>query len=90
MVFMIVGNTKLQVTSVPEARGRVMSLYGVIFLGSTPIGSPIVGWIGQHLGPRAGFIISGSIAVAAAAVVLSIARRRVRTPETADAALSAG
>ena len=90
MVFMIVGNTKLQVTSVPEARGRVMSLYGVIFLGSTPIGSPIVGWIGQHLGPRAGFIISGSIAVAAAAVVLSIARRRVRTPESADAALSAG
>ena len=76
MVFMIVGNTGLQTSSVPQARGRVMSLYGVIFLGSTPIGSPIVGWIGEHLGARAGFIISGSIAVLAAAVVLSIARRR--------------
>lgn len=77
MAFMIVGNTKLQLTSVPEARGRVMALYGVIFLGSTPIGSPIVGWIGEHLGPRAGYVISGAIAVAAGAVVLGLARRAV-------------
>jgi MFS family permease len=86
MAFMIVGNTKLQLTSVPEARGRVMALYGVIFLGSTPIGSPIVGWIGEHLGPRAGYLIAGAIAVAAGGVVLALARRAGRAVDAAVAA----
>ncbi len=63
MAFMITGNTILQVTARPEARGRVMALYGVVFLGSTPIGSPIAGWVGQHLGPRVGMIGGGAIAL---------------------------
>ncbi|MEX2252786.1 MAG: MFS transporter [Thermoleophilaceae bacterium] len=83
MFFMIVGNTKLQLTSVPEARGRVMALYGVIFLGSTPIGSPITGWIGEHLGPRAGYLISGTIALTAGLVVLGLARRSAQTQSNA-------
>jgi MFS family permease len=82
MAFMITGNTKLQLASVPQARGRVMALYGVIFLGSTPIGSPIVGWIGEHLGPRAGYVITGTIAVLAGGVVLALARRAVRAEAT--------
>ena len=52
MAFMITGNTMLQLTSRPEARGRVMALYGIVFLGSTPIGAPIAGVIGEHLGAR--------------------------------------
>ena len=38
MAFMITGNTVLQLHARPQARGRVMALYGVVFLGSTPIG----------------------------------------------------
>jgi MFS family permease len=75
MTFMIVGNTKLQTTAKPEARGRVMALYGVIFLGSIPIGSPVVGWIGEHLGPRAGYLLSGALAVTCGVVVLALVRR---------------
>jgi MFS family permease len=75
MSFMIVGNTGLQLAARPEARGRVMAIYGVIFLGSTPIGSPVIGWIGEHLGPRIDFVIAGSLAIALGAAVL-FARRR--------------
>ena len=43
--FIATANTTLQLTSRPEMRGRVMALYAIAFLGSTPVGSPIVGWI---------------------------------------------
>lgn len=62
MAFLITGNTMLQLNARPEARGRVMALYGIVFLGSTPIGAPIAGVIGEHLGPRVGFVISGMVA----------------------------
>jgi predicted MFS family arabinose efflux permease len=78
MAFMIVGNTGLQLAARPEARGRVMAIYGVLFLGSTPIGSPAVGWIGERLGPRLDFVLAGSIAVALGAVALW-ARRQAAT-----------
>ncbi|MGH2525332.1 MAG: MFS transporter, partial [Actinomycetota bacterium] len=54
IVFLITANSTLQLTAPPEMRGRVMALYGIVFLGSTPIGGPIAGWVGEHLGPRAG------------------------------------
>ncbi len=76
MTFMIVGNTGLQLAARPEARGRVMAIYGVIFLGSTPIGSPVVGWIGEHLGPRIDFALTGGLAVVLGVGALW-ARRRI-------------
>lgn len=61
-------------------RGRVMSLYLLVFLGSTPIGGPIVGWVAETFNPRAGFVVGGvaSIvgALGAAAVLLRDRRRR--------------
>jgi MFS family permease len=62
MAFMITGNTMLQLRALPQARGRVMALYGIVFLGSTPIGAPIAGVIGQRLGPQVGFVLSGLVA----------------------------
>jgi MFS family permease len=44
--------TVLQLASKPEMRGRVMALWALAWLGSTPIGGPIVGWIGQEFGAR--------------------------------------
>jgi MFS family permease len=52
--FMATGNSTLQLTSPPEMRGRVMSLWFVAFQGSTPIGGPIVGAVMAGFGPRAG------------------------------------
>jgi MFS family permease len=57
--FIATANTTLQLTSRPDMRGRVMALYAIAFLGSTPIGSPIIGWISAVWGPRIGFAVGG-------------------------------
>ena len=80
MAFMITGNTMLQLNARPEARGRVMALYGIVFLGSTPIGAPIAGVIGEHLGPRVGFVISGLVAGGLGLVLLAARARRAAVP----------
>ena len=69
IVFAITGNATLQLTSAPELRGRVMALYTVVFIGSTPIGGPIAGVVGEHLGPRVGLVAGGVVAIAAGLVV---------------------
>jgi MFS family permease len=75
MCFMITANTLLQLSAVPQARGRVMALYGMVFLGSTPFGAPVAGWIGQTFGPRAEFLAMGLLAMAIGGAVLAWARR---------------
>lgn len=60
------GNVTLQMESPPAMRGRVMSLWAMVFLGSTPIGGPIIGFLGQHLGPRWGIATGGISAILAA------------------------
>ncbi|MET0433462.1 MAG: MFS transporter [Cellulomonas sp.] len=52
LTMMTAANTTIQMSTDPVVRGRVMSLYMIVMLGATPIGSPIVGWIGEHFGPR--------------------------------------
>ncbi len=64
MVFMIIGNSTLQLTSRPDMRGRVMALYGIVFLGGTPFGGPIAGWLADELGPRASLALGGVVAIA--------------------------
>ena len=76
MTFMATANSTCQLSSAPEMRGRVMALYGLVFLGSTPIGGPIVGWISQHLGPRYGMGIGGVATILAATATASVMLRR--------------
>jgi len=66
--FVAVANTTIQLTSAPEMRGRVMALYAIAFLGTTPIGGPTVGWIAQHYGARFGFGIGGVATIVATAL----------------------
>jgi MFS family permease len=58
--FTSLGNATLQLTSSAEMRGRVMALWTVAFLGSTPIGGPVIGAIGEHVGPRWALALGGS------------------------------
>ena len=60
-------NSSLQLAAPPELRGRIMALYSVVFIGSTPIGAPLVGWLAEVAGPRAGLVLGGIAALAAAA-----------------------
>jgi len=57
--FNSLAKTALQLSATPGMRGRVMSLWGVAWLGSTPVGGPIVGWIGEEFGARWSLIIGG-------------------------------
>lgn len=66
----------LQIRSSPPMRGRVMALYSVVFIGSTPIGGPIIGWAAQHFGPRFGFAIGGLATVVTAMVARPAVRAR--------------
>lgn len=83
VTFLAVGNTTLQLTSEPRFRGRVMALWAVAFLGSTPLGAPIVGAVSEHISPRGGLVIGGLACLAAAAVgAAALARTgRIRAPE---------
>jgi MFS family permease len=60
-------NSALQLAVDPAMRGRVMALYSVVFLGSTPIGAPLVGWIAEVAGPRGGLLLGAVAALATAA-----------------------
>jgi MFS family permease len=64
--FISQSNILLQLKSIPEMRGRVMALWTVAFLGSTVIGAPIIGWIGETFSPRWGLGVSGLAAIIAA------------------------
>jgi MFS family permease len=75
IIFNTVARTLLILGSEPTVRGRVMSLYTIVFLGSTPIGGPIVGWACQVWGPRSGFVIAGVTAVAAAAAMFRLRKK---------------
>ena len=56
-------NSSLQLRVRPNMRGRVMALYSVVFLGSNPIGGPLMGWISSAAGPRAGLLLGASAAI---------------------------
>jgi MFS family permease len=71
-------NSSLQIAVEPAMRGRVMALYSVVFLGSTPIGSPLMGLLAQAAGPRAG-LLAGAIAALVAAFGARYAYGRATT-----------
>jgi MFS family permease len=72
-------NSTLQLAVSPEMRGRVMALYSVVFLGSTPIGAPLVGWLSEAYDPRVALLLAGVTGVCAAwAARVSFARLRER------------
>jgi MFS family permease len=74
--FLALGNATLQLASEPAMRGRVMALWAVAFLGSTPIGGPIVGWVGEHIGARFALGVGG-VATLASGVLAYRALARI-------------
>ncbi|GGL34185.1 MFS transporter [Phycicoccus endophyticus] len=64
-------NAMVQTRVAPEMRGRVMALYMAIFMGGTPAGAPMIGWVSEQLGPR-WTIGVGALAVGLSLVVVSV------------------
>lgn len=69
ITFLALGNATLQLNSSSHMRGRVMGLWAVAFLGSTPVGGPITGWIGEHIGSRHALGLGGVATLIAAALL---------------------
>ena len=65
----------LQLNTEPALRGRVMGIYTLLFMGGTPLGSPLVGWIAETFGARWSIAIGGIISAVAALVVAVISLR---------------
>jgi len=99
IAFAITANSTLQLTADERMRGRVMSLYSVIFLGSTPIGGALAGVVGEAWGARAGLILGAAAAAIAGVWLLARVRaggvtvpaavpvaRPAAQPDAADAA----
>ncbi|HWS45333.1 MAG TPA: MFS transporter [Acidimicrobiia bacterium] len=83
--FIATANSTLQLTSRPDMRGRVMAIYGIAFLGSTPVGAPIIGWVCAQWGPRVGFAVGGvATLLSGAAAWWSFARMRAERRRGVD------
>jgi MFS family permease len=90
-------NATMQLESEPALRGRVMALYMTIVMGGTPIGSPIIGWIGEQYGARWTLLGGGALTILGVLVAVALFARPARAhaefragierePATADAA----
>jgi MFS family permease len=71
-------NTILQVSSAQGMRGRVMALWAMAFIGSSVLGAPIIGWMGQHIGPRWALGVGAAASLLAGAIGVASARARAR------------
>ena len=80
IAFTAMANGVLQTECAPEMRGRVAALFTVAFLGSTPIGGPIIGWVSQQLGPRAGLWVGGVATLAVTVAAIAGIRRHREVP----------
>jgi MFS family permease len=81
--FVTMASTTLQLHADPAFRGRVMALWVFVYIGTTPLGSIVAGWLSSAAGPRSALWV-GAAACAVAAVVAA----RVHTPPHPDEALA--
>ena len=83
LVFSVANNSFVQLGADPQMRGRVMALYFMCFMGGTPLGAPLIGWVSEHLGAPWGLILGGLVVVVAGLGAGLVLSRRRRAPVAA-------
>jgi len=68
-------NGLIQLTSTPQMRGRVAALYLMVFMGGTPLGAPLIGWIGEAFGARWTMIVGGALSALGVGVAAALYAR---------------
>ncbi len=87
VAFITMTSATLQLTTPAEMRGRVLSLYVTAIIGTTPFGGPVIGWIGEVVGPRATYVVGGLGCIVTVAVAWrSLARSTEAQVSDEDAA----
>ena len=89
IAFLTASTAIVQLRASPDMRGRVLALQAIVFLGSTPIGGPILGYVSDTLGPRAGVLIGGIAACGAGIAGWWVYRRTQAHATDAEAAEAA-
>jgi len=84
VMFIATANSLLQLNSSGAMRGRVMALWAMVFLGSTPIGAPLIGFLAGHYGARFALGVGG-VATLLSAIWAGFALRRIRNTRAAAA-----
>lgn len=82
IAFIATANATIQLQVDPAMRGRVMALYAIGFLGTAPIGAPLVGWISEVSSPRVAMLVGAGAAVVSS---LFLIRRRHRAGAPSEA-----
>jgi predicted MFS family arabinose efflux permease len=80
LIMLISANSFVQTNCEPSLRGRVMGIYLLIFMGGTPLGAPLIGWLAENIGIRMAVFLCG-VVVFLASAVLFVILRRVPGPE---------
>ncbi|SEK48403.1 Predicted arabinose efflux permease, MFS family [Blastococcus sp. DSM 46786] len=65
LVFSVATNSFVQLGVDPQMRGRVMALYFMCFMGGTPVGAPLIGWVSERFGAPWGLVLGGGVCVVA-------------------------
>jgi MFS family permease len=86
LTFTTAANATVQLAAGEQMRGRVMSFYILVFLGTTPLGAPLIGLLAEHAGPRSGLVVGGLLCAACAAVIGLLLRRQSRRSAAASGA----
>jgi len=86
MTTITTANTFVQTTVPGVLRGRVMALYLMVFMGGTPFGAPLIGWVGETFGARWSLIAGGLVSIAGTLLCAVLYLRRSRGPGTSNIA----
>jgi MFS family permease len=89
ITFLNSANGSIQLSTRPEMRSRVLALYVAVRQGTTPVGAPLVGWMGGALGARSSVLVGGVTALAAGIGALALLRAAPDVNRGYAAALSA-
>jgi MFS family permease len=80
LTMLITANSLIQVNSDPAIRGRVSGIYLLIFMGGTPFGAPLIGWLVEVLGVRETIALCGLISLGACLTIWFVFRNKVKLP----------
>ena len=96
ITFQATANSLLQLNSDPALRGRIMALYVMVFVGTTPIGGPVLGWVAEQFGARTGLGLGGLATLIASTALLwglghwHVGQLNLSHRPTSDTGLAAG
>ena len=81
LTMLITANSLIQVNSDPAIRGRVSGIYLLIFMGGTPFGSPLIGWLVEMIGIRETIAVCGLISLFACLTIWAVFHNKVKLPK---------